>query len=164
LELWQKKGPIGKLHNVVMFIWYSDQHNQLFKELQKISYIAIKEGTSNQEIFELITNNDICWNLTYDIIKHAIKLCNAIDTFIQRIRSEWEEALRRARNPLKKVKDKPSILNNMLTPEDWNVLSEYLEILAPLKEATARLEGQATQGNPLVSRFAINNNPANMFI
>jgi hypothetical protein len=52
----------------------------------------------------------------------------------------------------------------MLMPEDWNVLSEYLEILAPLKEATARLEGQATQGNPLVSRFAINNNLANMFI
>ena len=124
-----------------MFIWYSDQCNQLFKELQKISYIAIEEGTSNQETFELITDNDTRWNLTHDMIKRVIKLCNAIDTFIQRIRSEWEEALGRARNPFKKVKDKPSILDDILMPEDWNVLSEYLEILAPLKEATAWLKG-----------------------
>jgi hypothetical protein len=34
-----------------------------------------------------------------------------------------------------------------LTAGDWGVLSEYLEILTPLKEATARLEGRAIQGN-----------------
>jgi hypothetical protein len=58
------------------------------------------------------------WNLIYDIIKRVIRLYNAIDTFIQRIRSEWEEALGEARSPFKKVEDKPFILNNMLMPKD----------------------------------------------
>ena len=49
------------------------------------------------------------------------------------------------------MKDKPTILDDTLMPEDWIILSEYLDILAPLKEATARLEGQATQGNLLNS-------------
>jgi hypothetical protein len=40
-----------------------------------------------------------------------------------------------------------TILDDTLMSEDWNILSEYLDILAPLKEATARLEGRATQGN-----------------
>ena len=85
------------------------------------------------------------------MIERAVKLRNAVDTFIQRIRSEWEEALRKARNPPNKMKDKPTILDDTLMPEDWNILSEYLDILAPLKEATARLEGRATQGNLLNS-------------
>jgi hypothetical protein len=29
LELWRKKGPIRKLHNIVTFIRHSDQRNQL---------------------------------------------------------------------------------------------------------------------------------------
>ena len=81
------------------------------------------------------------------MIECAVKLRNAIDSFIQHIRSEWEETLRKARNPLK-MQDKPTILDNTLSSEDWTVLSEYLEILAPLKEATVRLEGRATQGSP----------------
>jgi len=82
------------------------------------------------------------------MIERAVKLRNAVDTFIQRIRSEWEEALRKARNPPNKMKDKPTILDDTLMPEDWNILSEYLDILAPFKEATA---GRATQGNLLNS-------------
>jgi hypothetical protein len=53
------------------------------------------------------------------MIERAVKLRNAIDTFIQRIRSEWEEALRKARNPSNKMKDKPTILDDTLMPEDW---------------------------------------------
>ena len=147
LELWRKKGPIGKLHNIVTFIRHSDQRNQLFKEVQRISYIAIENRTNNQQTFDLVTDNDTRWNSTHDMIERAVKLRNAIDTFIRRIRSEWEEALRKARNPSNKMKDKPTILDDTLMSEDWNILSEYLDILAPLKEATARLEGRATQGN-----------------
>src|SRR5882762_8716444 len=49
LELWRKKGPIGKLHNIVTYIRHSDQRNQLFKEVQRFSYIAIENRTSNQQ-------------------------------------------------------------------------------------------------------------------
>jgi len=45
------------------------------------------------------------------------------------------------------TENKPTLLDDALTAEDWGVLSEYLEILTPLKEATARLEGRAIQGN-----------------
>jgi len=60
LELWRKKGPIGKLHNIVTFIRHSDQRNQLFKEVQRFSYIAIENRTSNQQTFDLVTDNDTC--------------------------------------------------------------------------------------------------------
>jgi hypothetical protein len=32
------------------------------------------------------------------------------------------------------MKDKPPMLDDTLMPEDWNILSDYLDILAPLKE------------------------------
>jgi hypothetical protein len=146
LELWRKKGPIGKLHNIVTYIRHSDQRNQLFKKLQKITYICVESGTS-QETFELVTDNDTRWNSTHAMIKRAVMLRNPIDTFIQQIRTEWEETLRKSRNAQKKIENKPTILDDALTAEDWGVLSEYLEILTPLKEATARLEGRAIQGN-----------------
>jgi hypothetical protein len=81
------------------------------------------------------------------MLKRAVMLRNPIDTFILQIRTEWEETLRKSRNAQKKIENKPTILDDALTAGDWGVLSEYLEILTPLKEATARLEGRAIQGN-----------------
>lgn len=32
-ELWKKRGAIGKLHNVVRYIWASPQHRQYFRSI-----------------------------------------------------------------------------------------------------------------------------------
>jgi hypothetical protein len=45
LELWRKKGPIGKLHNILTFIRHSDQRNQLFRG-SVISLLKIVLATS----------------------------------------------------------------------------------------------------------------------
>ena len=81
------------------------------------------------------------------MIKLAVKLHNAIEAYIQHIRTKWEEEVRKTKKPLKK--ERPSIIDNELTTKDWTILLEYLNILAPLKEARIRLEGRAAQGDCL---------------
>src|SRR5579871_3086109 len=45
-----------------------------------------------------------------------------------------------------KPKEKPSICDDLLTPDEWTTVTQYLEILRPFHEATLKLEGKATKG------------------
>ena len=132
-----KKGPVGKLHNIVTFIRQSNQCNQLFHKFQRVEFIATKD---NQQTYDLVTNNDTRQNSTHDMIMRAIKIRNAIDAFIQHIKTKWDSE-EKGKNPSPQRKEWPTIIDDELTSDDWTILSEYLDILAPLKEATLRLEG-----------------------
>jgi hypothetical protein len=41
LELWRKKGPIGKLYNIVKYIRWSGQREQLFEKIQEIEISSL---------------------------------------------------------------------------------------------------------------------------
>ena len=66
------------------------------------------------------------------MIERALQLRNAVDLYIlKQIQTDLELTL---------VKD-------VLKPDDWADLSQFLEVLQPLKFATKRLEGNATIGS-----------------
>ena len=78
LELWRKRGPIGKLHNVVVFIRRSPQRREEFKRLQLLDLLQ------EFEHLQALADNATSWNSTSDIIERALQLKDPIDLFISR--------------------------------------------------------------------------------
>jgi hypothetical protein len=64
---WRKTGPLGKLHNIVVFIRCSAQRIQRFKEINE------KKG--------LLRDNDTRWNSKYYMVERAIELADQIDYY-----------------------------------------------------------------------------------
>jgi hypothetical protein len=63
--------------------------------------------------------------------------------------SKWDGIIarnRRSGQPLDNSK-KPSVLDDTLTSEDWQMLNNYLEFLQPLEEATMILQGHGKGGS-----------------
>ena len=54
-KLWRKHGPIGKVHNTVLYIGWSDQRSQQFHKFQEMELTAID---SEKRILQLIKDND----------------------------------------------------------------------------------------------------------
>jgi hypothetical protein len=84
----------------------------------------------------------------------AVQLRNPIDAFIINEESKHKiylsnvAAKNRHLSVKKKIKpkEKPSICDDFLTPDEWTTITQYLEILGPFYEATQKLQGRATSG------------------
>lgn len=74
IETWRRKGPLGKLHNFVVFIQRSVQRTQKF--------LAISHNR------RLARDNDTRWSSWYTMLRTALSLRDAIDGYF----SKWMEA------------------------------------------------------------------------
>lgn len=135
LEAWRKQGPVGKLHNIVVFIRRSTQRRELFKrisnlELDDIDGLLLNEDTKNLGV---IQDNKTRWNSTYLMIIRALKKKDEIDTFIRYLDQG---------DPDKRVHRE-----DHLSTEDWAILTETAHILKPLYDQTMRHQSRAKQGH-----------------
>ncbi|EXK24176.1 hypothetical protein FOMG_19084 [Fusarium oxysporum f. sp. melonis 26406] len=74
IETWQKKGPLGRLHNFVIYIQRSVQRSQKF--------LAISHNR------RLARDNDTRWSSWYTISRAALNLRDAIDGYF----NKWMDA------------------------------------------------------------------------
>lgn len=143
---WRRCGPVGKLHNIIVFICRSTQRIDLFEKLQRL---AIDTGFQfTEEVYKLVRDNDTRWNSLFSMIERAVKLRAAIDEFIVKQIGKWTEYETRwqanhahKKKPPKK-KAPPSIIADQLTPDAWHILSQYYRIFRPLKSATIKLQSK----------------------
>lgn len=134
LKLWRKRGPVGKLHNVVIFICRSPQRRQKFASI----------GTSQPFAFDelkLVVDNATRWNSLYSIIERALLVRERIDSFcIAEAESMHGSSIKKATTNDKR----DSLLSNdTLTNDDWLALSEIKEILYKFYILTKRAEGSS---------------------
>lgn len=74
IKAWRQKGPLGKLHNFVVFIQRSVQRSQRFQVLSRNRKLA--------------RDNDTRWSSWYTMLRAALNLREAIDGYF----SKWTEA------------------------------------------------------------------------
>lgn len=126
---WRSRGPIGKYHNIVVFIRASPQRRQVFKKAVQIVINEAKErGDPIDFTSELTVILDNCtrWNSTYSALARGLKLKRAIQLFLVDFQS--------------------ALVNDLLSEEDWEVLKAVSEALEPFFFITKRLEGQVENG------------------
>lgn len=74
IKAWRQKGPLGKLHNFVVFIQRSVQRSQRFLVLSRNRKLA--------------RDNDTRWSSWYTMLRAALNLRDAIDGYF----NKWKEA------------------------------------------------------------------------
>ena len=151
LNLWRKKGPIGKIHNITVYIMRSSasQRREQFHKFQQdeLHTMQPEKSISEQQHYDLIEDVDTRWNSIYSMCNRAVQLRNPIDAFIIKEESDYRIYLTNVSRKKKITpKPKPSICDDFLTPDEWTTVTQYLEILRPFHEATLKLEGKATKG------------------
>ena len=91
-NLWRKQGPIGKIHNTVIYIGWNDQRGQLFHKFQEMELTTID---GKKRILQLIEDNDTRWNSTFSLISRAIELHASIDAIAQHEKKKYDKYLQR---------------------------------------------------------------------
>lgn len=146
LRSWRRKGPIGKLHNLIKYICHSSKRREVFQEVQLSQPEPLRDHEGKPRAMELIRDNLTRWNSWYDAAVRAIQLRPAIDEFIDRERGNyratvaWHESLRLQDGGPRK----PSLLDDSLQADDWEIIKAYVAILKPCKVATMKLQGQVS--------------------
>jgi len=120
LEAWRRKGPLGKLHNVISWISRSPQRRERFQAEVR------KSLGPNTKAVSLIRSNTTRWGSDYDSLLRAFELRDQLEEFISRV-------LRR--NEDQENDGSPTSLHlDELTPADWNILREIMHILQPFRK------------------------------
>ncbi|KAG9380647.1 hypothetical protein A1F94_007967 [Pyrenophora tritici-repentis] len=130
LQEWRQQGPLGVLIDIINYIQTPQQHD-LFADCQR--RVNAKAPDQKQEILEPVKPVVTRWNSFHDTFVRAAKLHNAVDEYAQSHieRTMGADALMRS---------------NGLTADDWAVITQYISVLEPLKEATKRLEARGKAG------------------
>jgi hypothetical protein len=116
-DLWRKKGPVGRFHNIVVFIRSSPQRREAFRRC------LVDE--SNKDLMVML-DNSTRWNSTYSSIKRGLELKERLMLFCQLRKAEISE--------------------DILSEADWHHLEEISIALEPFYEATLMSEGRAKTG------------------
>lgn len=126
LEEWRKKGPIGRLHNIVVFIRRSPQRRETF--------LKIAGDTDEFRKLMLIQDNATRWNSVYSMIDRAMKKRGDIQLFVAQSQYE-KEAYKRVD------------LDDQLSTEDWQILTEVLRHLKPFHALAVRMQSHAVDAH-----------------
>jgi hypothetical protein len=144
LASWRRKGPIGKLHNLIRYVMFSSTRQEAFIKLQEVAIEnqAVEALESLHQPLYLIRNNAMRWNSWYDAAERAIKLRQFIDEFTDDELADYYAKVARFEsrsNSQREPPKAPSLLDDKLTPNDWEIIVTYITILKPCKQATMKL-------------------------
>ena len=142
-EIWRKRGPVGKLHNIVMYILGTPQRKEDFDKMvraeierQKAYLEATAQPGEDLEValkhpLTVIRDNLTRWNSIFCMILRAFLLKDPLDLFAKRAREKPANA-----SPLPEEDE--------LSVNDWNVLARTRDILKPFYDLTLELQGRAS--------------------
>jgi hypothetical protein len=113
VQAWTKHGPLGKLHNLIVWTYASPQRIQ--------SFLRVSKGLG------LTRDNNTRWTSWYDTLERALRLKQEIQQWEINVRT-WPVAAGQKR-PLQ------------LDDEDWELYECYESFLKPYRHAILATEG-----------------------
>lgn len=148
-ELWRKKGPVGKLHNLVVAIHRSDVLTALLRSIQRLEFDASEDPRVRiRKPLNVVVDNETRWLLQLYMIRRALRLRSYLETLVLKHKQAWEKdnTLKRSKR-LRTSAVMPSICReeNKLDDKDWAVLEAFGNILQSFEDAVKALEGDGIQ-------------------
>ncbi|OAQ58400.1 restless-like transposase [Pochonia chlamydosporia 170] len=148
-ELWRKKGPVGKLHNLVVAIHRSDVLTSLLHSIQQLEFAASEDPRiRTRRPLSVVVDNETRWLSQFYMIRRALKLRPYLETLVLKHKQEWEkENTSKRSGRLKASVVMPAICRdeNKLDDKDWAVLDGLGTILQSFEDAVKALEGDGIQ-------------------
>jgi hypothetical protein len=145
---WRRDSPLGVLLGVINYMKTPQQY-ALFADFQRLAYreLPADAPAEDRKVLEPVKPVVTRWNSYYSCFERAVKLQSAVNTYanhhIKRVRDETTYAETRGN----KLPDaQPWMRSDGLTAADWAVVTEYMDVLKPLKAATKRLKGRGKSG------------------
>jgi hAT family C-terminal dimerisation region len=137
LNIWRRRGCVGKLHNLVVFIRRTPQRRADFARLASSDH-EMKDFNH----LELIADNATRWNSLYQMIERALKLRDRIDMYTFANRGSCHGSKQRGVG-LTAAKQETLLQNDLLTEDDWLTLNEIMQILKPFYDYTLYSEAKS---------------------
>jgi hypothetical protein len=127
---WLAKGPVGKLHNLVVHIKANNARVGVFESKQQ--EIIDDDDSHHTRILRLVTNGGIRWNSTYLMIERAIYLKDALTLYQDHV-------------------DVASTIpeEQRLDRHDWEELIDLKDLLAPIYEVSLQVQSVGTTAGAL---------------
>jgi hypothetical protein len=122
---WLAKGPISKLHNLVIHIKANNTRIRVFESKQ--TQIIDQDDSPYERILRLVTTGGIRWNSTYLIIKRAIFLKDALTLY---------QNHKEATSTIPK--------EQLLERYDWEELKDLKDLLAPIHKVSIQVQSVRT--------------------
>jgi hypothetical protein len=158
LATWRKKGPIGRLHNLIRYICASEQRRAKFLEVQQKQAAAMRsDRLLAKDAYDLKHDNLTRWNSWYDAAERALDLRNAIDELVEHeledyyqklarfnVRSASQSTSQSTSQSMSQPPKAPTLLLDRLHNNDWHVIASYVKLMKPLKDATMKLQGNVS--------------------
>jgi hypothetical protein len=145
---WRENGPLGMLLSVINYI-KTPQQLELFEKFQGLANTELP--AEQCKILVPVKPVVTRWNSYYSAFERAVKLQHAVNAYanhyICRVRDEDTYAIS-CGNKLPEAST--WMRSNGLTAADWAVVTEYIDMLKPLKSATKRLEGHGKDADGCV--------------
>ncbi len=126
-KMWRDRGELGKLHNLVAHVMASGKRTELFLALQRTENVGITAGKR----WKLVLDGGIRWNATYSMIRRALELKQALNTYAAQLRVSTDAL------------DKEVYDEDYLSEAEWKSLEIIKDQLADLFHVTKALEGNA---------------------
>ena len=126
-KMWRDRGELGKLHNLVAHVMASGKRSELFTSLQLTENVGKAAGKR----WKLVLDGGIRWNATYSMIRRALELKQALNTYASQLRNST--------NTL----DSETYDEDFLTESEWENLELIKGQLELLFHTTKALEGNA---------------------
>jgi hypothetical protein len=129
---WRRKGPMGKLHNILTYILKTPQRRDEFANVVRRLYPA-------ETVHTVFVGNITRWSSDYESILRAFRLREAIEDYVR-------TAIRQNRHGERDIRNDNGLVHDELLPEDWTFLLCVKDILTPFKEWTLRLQVRYSNG------------------
>lgn len=132
--LWRRKGPVGKLHNLVHKIFNHDNLTHGLRALQDADPTCKKT-------YKVILDNVTRWLSQYYMMKRALHLRRHIELLIFQQQQEWQAQNANRRNPTTSTMPFICKDENKLTESDWDFIQVLTDILERYEDTILILEG-----------------------
>lgn len=142
-ELWRKKGPIGKLHNLVHWIHRSDNLTYLLRALQEEFFQhANSPKVRAAKPLDVVRGNQTRWLSTFYMMRRGLKLRPFLEDLVEKAMLEFN---RERRNGARRKEEMLLCLReeSLLSEKDWKVIEPMEKVLIDFEEALRMLEGDA---------------------